>query len=539
MLQSAPTDGSLLDQLIARVGAMPPAERAAVEKMAAQATEGMRWLPNPGPQTGAYFCKADLLLYGGQGGGGKSDLGLGLAFSSHQRSLILRRKYVDLASLFERAIEINGTRDGVNSAPPPKITTPDGRLIRFGANQNLGDEQSWQGQPFDLKYFDEACQFLEQQIRFHLGWIRSTTPGQRTRAVLGSNPPMNADGQWLIGMFRPWLDITHPRPAKHGELRWFVTDPDGKDFEVTGPEPHHFPGHAKPMLPHSRTFIPAQLADNPYLIDTNYQANLDALPEPLRSAVRDGNFMAARKDDEWQAIPTAWIVEAQKRWTPQPPAHVPMCVLGVDASGGGDDPMVIARRHDGWYAELIEVPGKDIPKERMGTYCAGIVLSYRRDGAKVTVDMGGGYGSGIYEHLFANSVPVTGYKGMATSTGRTRDKQMAFANKRSEAIWRFREALDPDQPGGSPIALPNDPSLVADLTAPTWQPISQKGGMAVRVESKEDVVARLGRSPDRGDAVVMAWTDGLKQSHVPGGFAARSKQRPQVIMGRENARRRR
>jgi hypothetical protein len=130
--------------------------------------------------------------------------------------------------------------------------------------------------------------------------------------VLGTNPPLNADGDWIIGMFRPWLDITHPKPAKHGELRWFVTAPDGSDLEVDGPEPIELDG--RKLLPMSRTFIPAALRDNPFLINTNYQANLDGLPEPLRSAVRDGNFMAMRQDADFQVIPTQWVIEAQGRW---------------------------------------------------------------------------------------------------------------------------------------------------------------------------------------------------------------------------------
>lgn len=534
-LSGATSGGGLLDQIVASLTAMPAEQRAEVEKAALAFTKGRKWLPNVGPQTTAFFCLADILLYGGQGGGGKSDLGLGLAFTEHRRSLILRRKYVDLGALIDRALEINGTRTGFNGSPPPKLETSDGRLIRFGANQHLGDEQSWQGQPFDLKVFDEACQFLESQVRFHLGWLRSTAEGQRTRAILPSNPPVTAEGQWLVGMFRPWLDITHGKPAKHGELRWFVTDPDGKDFEVPGPQPHQFPGIDKPVIPHSRTFIPAALADNPYLVRTNYQAQLDALPEPLRSAVRDGNFMAARKDDEWQVIPSAWVIEAQKRWTPKPADHVPMCAMGVDISGGGDDPMTIAPRHDGWFAPIIEIPGKNIPKDKLGTYQAGQVVSHRKDNAIVVIDMGGGYGGGPFEHLRANRIDVDAYKGSAASSARTRDRQMTFVNKRSEAIWRFREALDPDQPGGSPIALPPDPMLAADLTAPTWEPISHKGGMAVKIESKEDVCARLGRSTDRGDAVVMCWSVGLKTHQVKGGF--RPAQRPQVVMGHMAARR--
>src|ERR1044071_2356525 len=72
-----------------------------------------KWVPNPGPQTDAYHSVADVLLYGGQGGGGKSDLGLGLAFSGpHRRALILRRKYVHLGGLIDRAKEINGGASG-------------------------------------------------------------------------------------------------------------------------------------------------------------------------------------------------------------------------------------------------------------------------------------------------------------------------------------------------------------------------------------------------------------------------------------------
>jgi hypothetical protein len=508
-----------LDDILARLNGLGEDARAQVVEDALKATADLKWIPSPGPQTEAYFSQADVLLYGGAGGSGKSSLLNGLAQTQHRRSLLMRRQYTDLGALIEEAISINGGRDGFNGSPPPKLRTADGRLIEFGAAKGLGDEQTWQGQAHDFLGFDEAVQFLEQQVRFLMGWVR-VGPGvpqdQRCRVLLASNPPVTADGQWIIGMFRPWLDVTHPNPAKHGELRWFVTDPDGKDFEVPGPEPYQFPGQQFPARPMSRTFIPGRLADNPFLINTNYSATLDALPEPLRSAIRDGNFMAARRDDEWQVIPTAWVQAAQGRWTEQAPPGVPMCAIGVDVAQGGDDETVLAPRHDGWFAPLVAVPGKDTPD---GPSVAGRILVHRRDGAVVVVDMGGGYGGSAYDHLKGNGVSVVAYKGAAKDgVGRTRDRQMGFVNKRSEAIWRFREALDPSQPGGSPIALPPDPMLVADLTAPTWEPVSHKGGMAVKVESKEDIVKRLGRSPDRGDAVVMAWSHGLKAVNVRGGF---------------------
>jgi len=533
---------SVLDQLANIMGGLPAAQAEQVALLATRIKRerGLRWIASVGPQTEAYKSPADCLLYGGQGGGGKTDLLLGLAFNEHRRSLILRRQYTDLSAITERAIQINGSRDGFNGSSPPKLRTSEGRLIEFGAAKSLGDEQAWQGQPHDLLGCDEAVHFLELQIRFLMGWVRSTVEGQRVRTVLATNPPLDASGQWIVGMFRPWLDITHPNPAKPGELRWFVTDPDGKDMEVDGPRPVAMDGRM--LIPMSRTFIPASLRDNPFLLKSNYQANLDALPEPLRSAVRDGNFMAARQDSEWQVIPTAWVIAAQQRWTERPPQGVPMCAMGVDASGGGTDPMTIACRHDGWYAPLVEIAGKDIPRDRIGTHCAGIVLSYRRDAAKVIIDMGGGYGGGIYEHVCATIGKefTLGYKGAGDGMGRTHDKQMAFKNKRTEALWRFREALNPDQDGGSPIALPMDQGLVADLTAPTWEPVSHKGGMAIKVESKEDVCARLGRSTDRGDAVMMAWSDGLKQANIKDGWPGYQRGRQnKVVLGHMEARRRR
>jgi len=79
-----------IDEIIQALDALPEKDRLALEKEAFAATDDMRWVPNPGPQTQAYYCEADELFYGGQAGGGKSDLSIGLALTAHERSLILR-----------------------------------------------------------------------------------------------------------------------------------------------------------------------------------------------------------------------------------------------------------------------------------------------------------------------------------------------------------------------------------------------------------------------------------------------------------------
>lgn len=487
-----------LDDVLGRLRALDPDTHKQVKADVMAATADLCWIPNPGPQTEAYFCEADWLLYGGQGGGGKSDMLAGLALTRHRRSLLLRYQYTDLSALVERVVDIAGTRRGLNSSPPPQFKH-DGRVIDFGAASSLDKAQTWQGNPHDLIGLDEACQFPEAVVRFLLGWNRAADETldkpsrQRVRAVLASNPPLSAEGQWIVGMFRPWLDrATYDSPAENGELRWFVTDPDGKDMEVDGPDDvKEWDG--EPYLPKSRTFIPAQLGDNPFLVNTGYRATLDALPEPLRSAIRDGDFMASAEDDPWQVIPTAWILAAQARWTPGRPRGG-MDALGVDVARGGRDQMILAPRYGEWFGEMVCRPGHEVPDGPTG---AAFVMTELRDGAPVQCDVIG-VGTSVVDSLSSNGVHVVPMNGSEKSDGRDVTGSMGFYNKRAEWHWRLRESLDPSS--DEEIALPPDRELLADLASPKWK-LTARG---VQVESKDDIIDRLGRSPDKGDAVVYA-----------------------------------
>ena len=517
------------DDILAKLTKLSPEDLAEAQKAALEQTKDAKWVPNPGPQTEAFLTEADVVLYGGEPGGGKSQLGLGLAFECHRRSLVMRREYGDLDRLVEDAIKIHGSRAGFNGSPPPKLKVSDEQIIDFAAAHRVGDEMGQMGKGHDLLFIDEATHFAESQIRFLMGWVRTEVPGQRCRTVLATNPPLTAEGLWVVKMFAPWLDPRHAKPLKEGELGWVVSDEDGQDLWVEGPEDVR-EVNGKMIRPTSRTYIHASVSDNPWYAASDYQRQLDAMPEPYRSLLM-GGFKTSFKDQPNQCIPTAWILAAQKRWTPRHPDDVPMCALGVDASGGGDDPMVIAVRYDGWFDTLKKIPGKEIPMDRAGSYCAGQVLSYRRDDATVTIDLGGGFGSSMYEHLKANQIEVKGYKGAEATTRRSAEGKLRFVNKRSAAYWAFREALDPGQPGGSPIRLPPDPELVADLTAPTFEATPN----GLRLEAKEKVCERLGRSTDCGDAAVMCWFEGAREtSHAmewmeQAGFGKRMKRKPEII----------
>lgn len=473
-----------------------------------QATAGMKWLPNPGPQLTAYHNDADELFYGGEPGGGKSDLLVGLALTAHEKSLVLRRTNKEANKLVDRFAEVIGTRDGWNGQD--NIWRLPDRVIDIGGCQHEDDKQKYKGSPHDLIAFDEVSDFSESQYLFITIWNRSVNPKQRCRIVAAGNPPTRPEGLWVLKRWAAWLDLKHPNPALPGELRWYLVNEEGDEIEVEGPGPYQIGKHM--IRAKSRTFIRSGLDDNPDLAQTDYRSRLASLTGTLRSAYHDADFTAGVQDSPNQLIPTVWVLEAQKRWSKKPPDGIPMCAMGIDCSGGGHDPMVIAPRHDGWYAPLIVIPGKELPMDRLGKHSAGLVLSHRRDGALPVVDMGGGYGGALYEHLRENIAEVFIFKGAEKSKRRTKDRRLGFTNVRTAALWAFREALDPNQDNGSPIMLPDDAELRADLTAVTFE-ITPNG---IKAEPKEDVMERIGRSPDKGDAVVMAWYAGAKLYEQPG-----------------------
>ena len=482
----------MLDDILARLQDIPEKERSELVQMAS----GPRWVPNPGPQTDAYFSQADELFYGGQAGGGKTDLGVGLSVTEHKRVLILRRINKDAVKLVPRIEEVLGSRDGYNGQLQ-RWKLPEGRQIDVAGCEQEADKQRFKGDPHDLIVFDEGTDFIESQYRFIIGWNRSADPGQRCRVLVTSNPPTTATGLWVIKYWGPWLDPQHPNPAKPGELRWFTTI-NGEDTEVDGPGPHMVDG--EPIMARSRTYIPAELSDNPDLARTNYGSVLASLPDELRRAYRDGDFSVGLRDDDFQVIPTSWIQAAQDRWTEQMPDGIAMTAMAVDVAPGGGDATVLAWRYGGWFAPVVSTKQED----RDGHLVAANVVRHRRDNCPVVVDVGGGWGGDAVIAMKDNGIAVLPFNGVDVSTGTTRDGKLRFRNKRAAAIWTMREELDPNQEGGSAIALPPDSELRADLASYTWK-LTTSG---ILIESKEEIRKRLGRSPDKGDAVVMCLSEG-------------------------------
>lgn len=256
-------------------------EKAEIEGILAQ--DRVIWRPQPGPQSEAFSSAAQITGYGGAAGGGKTDLLCGAMLTRHRRGIIFRREGTQLTGVIDRLAEILGGRGGYNGSD--KIwRLAGGQQIEFGSVPNLGDEARYQGRPHDFIGFDEAANFLEGQVRFLLGWLRTTARGQRCRAILAFNPPTTAEGRWVIPFFGPWLDPAHANPAAPGELRWFASV-DGKEIEV-GPEPFSHGGEI--ITPTSRTFIASHVGDNPYGACRGDMERLSALQEWVRRLSANG-----------------------------------------------------------------------------------------------------------------------------------------------------------------------------------------------------------------------------------------------------------
>ncbi len=141
---------------------------------------------------------------------------------------------------------------------------------------------------------------------------------------------------------------------------------------------------------------------------------------------------------------------------------------------------------------------------RTGTPFFGRDVEKLAPGQSAIIDVTG-LGAGVYDRLVEVHARPLGYVGAGKTSRRDRSGKLGFTNVRSAAYWNLRELLDP---GYEPsLALPPDDLMISDLTSPRWE-ITSGTPPKIKIEIKEDVVARLGRSPDRGDAVAMVmWAE--------------------------------
>ncbi len=177
----------------------------------------------------------------------------------------------------------------------------------------------------------------------------------------------------------------------------------------------------------------------------------------------------------------------------------------VDVATTGKDKTVIATRTGRHITKLDYTTGNTTMV--VVAKVQGVVGKAGLDERHPIVVDATGVGSGVADRLAELGYNVIRYTGAAATKATSKDGKHGFTNVRSAAYWRLRELLDTEVPADEAIMIPPFSELTADLTTPTWTEVT---GIPpkYKVETKVDLVKRLGRSPDMGDAVAMAyWLD--------------------------------
>lgn len=220
-------------------------------------------------------------------------------------------------------------------------------------------------------------------------------------------------------------------------------------------------------------------------------------------------------------IPLAWAEAAMARWERwrdgtyiiDPDTQEPLCleepkaqqpgeiVIGADISDGGEDETVAAVRQGDVVREIIAFPSKD-PLTTADDLQVIAAKHGAPTNAKYIVD-GIGVGSGVVAKLRRDSQDTYAFIAAANSHRKDTTGKMSFVNDRAAAWWNLRELLNPARKGGATIAFPRDDKLLAELTCPRYD--TQPGTPKYKIEKKDDIRKRLGRSTDRADALIHAF----------------------------------
>lgn len=209
-------------------------------------------------------------------------------------------------------------------------------------------------------------------------------------------------------------------------------------------------------------------------------------------------------------IQLSWVELAQERWHEWVEAGRPgeLTAVGVDVARFGDDKSVLARRFGNAVDKLSYYVHADTMQ--LTGYVAQILDAHPVGKALIDVI---GLGAGVFDRLNEISKGqndkwagrLIEFEASAKPAKKDSTGLLTFLNRRTEAWWHMRELLNPDN--GHDIALPPDPVLLGDLTAPNWETRSDG---KIFVESKKQVRKRLKRSStDAADAVIQAFYDAV------------------------------
>lgn len=286
--------------------------------------------PQPGPQEHFLSTRADIAIYGGSAGSGKSFAALMEALRHVQKTnfyaVYFRRTTPQITNpggLWDTARKLYPAAGGhPRESPVHQWEWDSGSRVQMSHLQHPTSVEDWQGSQIPLIVFDELCHFEEGMFWYMLS---------RNRGECGVRPYMRATcnpdpDSWVARLLDWWIDpVTgYPIPERSGVLRYFVRVSDelvwgDSPADVLEKSPGSYPGDVK-----SLTFISAKLEDNKILeqADPGYRANLRAMSRVMQERLLGGNWHArasagkvfAKNEAHIINTPPNDIVEVVRRW---------------------------------------------------------------------------------------------------------------------------------------------------------------------------------------------------------------------------------
>lgn len=302
--------------------------------------------PQEGPQENFLASPADIAIYGGSAGGGKT-WALLLEPLRHVANgefgaTIFRRNTVQIRNeggLWDESEKLYPLAGASPSSHVLKWDFPSGAKVVFAHLEHDKTVLSYQGSQIPLLCFDELTHFSAKQFWYMLS---------RNRSMCGVKPYVRATcnpdaDSWVAEFIAWWIDHETGLaiPERSGIIRWFVrvgdniiwADSPGElaDYKMIDES-----GQEVPIPPKSVTFIAAKLTDNKKLMaaDPGYMANLMALSRVDRERLLGGN---------WKIRPSAGLY-FKREWVEVVDAS-PVCVnvvrgwdLAATPPSEGNDP---------------------------------------------------------------------------------------------------------------------------------------------------------------------------------------------------------
>lgn len=272
--------------------------------------------PQVGPQEKFLASPADIAIYGGSAGGGKS-FALLMEPIRHIGNkdfgaVFFRRNSTQVRNeggLWDESQKMYPDLRATSRELQLEWQFPSGASVSFSHLEYEKTVFNWQGSQIPLIGFDELTHFSEKQFWYMLSRNRSTC-GVRPYIRATCNP--DADS-WVAKFIAWWIDQDTglPIPERSGVLRYFVRIGETIIWASSPDELAHHTmpdedGNQVPIPPKSVTFIAAKLTDNKALMqaDPGYMASLLALPLVDRERLLGGN---------WKIRPSAGLY-MQRGW---------------------------------------------------------------------------------------------------------------------------------------------------------------------------------------------------------------------------------